>query len=52
MENLIEYIKNAKKKTFVKVYVKGESLPDSQDVGVFGNVLIGELNDVLKYLND
>lgn len=52
MENLIEYIKNAKKKTPVKVYVKGHDLPSCHKIKIFGNVLIGELDNVLNYLDD
>lgn len=53
-DEIIEYIKNAKKRTPVKVYVKGNDLPDSDDFLVFGvessRVLIGDYDKVSLYL--
>ena len=55
-QEIIDYIANAKKKTPVKVYVKGHDLPDTDTVHCFGDeksrVLIGELEDVKAYLEE
>lgn len=55
-EEIIQYIKNAKKQTPVKVYVNGVDLPECQDIKVFGTstsrVLIGDLELVQKYLEE
>lgn len=57
-EQIIEYIKNAKKKTPVKVYLQGEvPLQNSEDIKVFGNggegsyIIFGELMEVKAYLD-
>lgn len=53
-EEIIQYIRDAKKQTPVKVYVKGNDLPDSDEFKVFGSttskVLIGDLEPIQKYL--
>ena len=53
-EEIIQYIRDAKKQTPVKVYVKGDDLPDSDEFKVFGSttskVLIGDLEPISKYL--
>ena len=53
-EEIIEYIRDAKKQTPVKVYVKGNDLPDSDEFKVFGSdkskVLIGDLKPIEQYL--
>lgn len=55
-EEIIQYIRDAKKQTPVKVYVKGDDLPDSDEFKVFGSttskVLIGDLEPIQKYLED
>lgn len=55
-EEIIQYIKDAKKQTPVKVYVKGQDLPDSDAFHIFGSttskVLIGDLEPIQKYLED
>ena len=55
-EEIIQYIRDAKKQTPVKVYVKGDDLPDSDEFKVFGSttskVLIGNLEPISKYLED
>lgn len=55
-EEIIQYIRDAKKQTPVKVYVKGDDLPDSDEFKVFGSttskVLIGDLEPISKYLED
>lgn len=55
-QEIIEYIKNAKKKTPVKVYLKGKNLPDSDEFLVFGvetsRVLIGDYEHILKYMEE
>lgn len=55
-EEIIQYIKDAKKQTPVKVYVKGQNLPDSHEFHVFGSttskVLIGDLEVIQKYLEE
>ncbi|WP_044600230.1 2,3,4,5-tetrahydropyridine-2,6-dicarboxylate N-acetyltransferase [Candidatus Stoquefichus massiliensis] len=54
-EEIIEYIGNAKKQTPVKVYVKGNNLPEGDGFKSFGDkstrVLIGDLETVQEYLN-
>lgn len=53
-QEIIQYIKEAKKQTIVKVYVNGKDLPDDQELNVFGNpssrILIGDLEHIQKYL--
>lgn len=53
-EEIIDYIKNSKKQTPVKVYVNGHDLPQSEDFQIFGSsesrVLIGDLEPVKNYL--
>lgn len=55
-EEIIQYIRDAKKQTPVKVYVKGDDLPDSDEFKVFGSttskVLIGDLEPISKYLEE
>ncbi len=55
-EEIIAYIKNAKKQTPVKVYVNGNDLPTSEELRVFGTpesrVLIGDLEEVKTYLEN
>lgn len=55
-EEIIQYIRDAKKQTPVKVYVKGDHLPDSDEFKVFGSetskVLIGDLEPIQRYLED
>lgn len=55
-EEIIQYIKNAKKQTFLKVYVNGKDLPKSHDFLVFGNkksrILIGDYDNISKYLEE
>jgi len=55
-EDLIQYIKNAKKTTPIKVYLKGELLDtDNDNVRIFGTkgfyVIFGDLSDVQKILD-
>ncbi len=54
-KEIIEYIKNSKKTTTVKVYVNGHDLPSSDTIKVFGTpdsrVLIGEHDLVCEYLD-
>lgn len=53
-KEIIEYIKNAKKKTLVEVYINGKDLPKSNLCKTFGTtesrILIGEKEDVDQYL--
>lgn len=55
-QEIIQYIRDAKKQTPVKVYVNGHDLPKGENMRVFGTpesrVLIGDLADVQKYLED
>ena len=55
-EEIIEYIRDAKKQTPVKVYVKGNDLPDSDEFSVFGvetsRILIGDYDKVSQYLQE
>lgn len=55
-EEIIQYIRDAKKQTPVKVYVNGVDLPRDDSLKVFGTkksrVLIGDLEAVRKYLED
>lgn len=55
-EEIIAYIRDAKKKTPIKVYVKGNDLPDSDAFHVFGSntskVLIGDLEPIQNYLEE
>lgn len=55
-EDIIQYIKEAKKQTLVKVYAKGKNLPDSDKFKMFGDtnnkVLIGDYVEIQKYLKD
>ena len=45
-EEIIQYIRDAKKQTPIKVYINGFNLPDCQDFKVFGTdtsrILIGD----------
>lgn len=55
-EDLIQYIKNAKKTTPIKVYLKGELLDtDNDNVRIFGTkgfyVIFGDLSEVQKILD-
>lgn len=53
-EDIIQYIKESKKKTIVKVYVNGQNLPTRSDIEVFGSessrILIGDLDLIQAYL--
>lgn len=53
-EEIIQYIGNAKKHTPVKVYVKGENLPESDEFHIFGDgsslILIGDIEPIQIYL--
>ena len=53
-QEIIQYIRDAKKQTPVKVYVNGHDLPIDDSIKVFGTetsrVLIGDLDNVQKYL--
>lgn len=53
-EDIIQYIKESKKKTIVKVYVNGHDLPTDSHIEVFGTkssrILIGDLDLVQAYL--
>lgn len=53
-QEIIQYIRDAKKQTPVKVYVNGHDLPCDESIQVFGTetsrVLIGDLENVEKYL--
>ena len=53
-QEIIQYIRDAKKQTPVKVYVNGHDLPCDEFIQVFGTetsrVLIGDLENVEKYL--
>lgn len=53
-EEIIQYIKEAKKQTPVKVYVNGRDLPQSDAFQVFGTMesrlLIGNLEEIEAYL--
>lgn len=53
-EQIIQYIKEAKKKTPIKVYLNGTSLPKDPHLKMFGNeescLLIGDQEDVSAYL--
>ena len=55
-EEIILYIRDAKKQTPVKVYVKGNDLPDSNQISVFGvetsRILIGDHEKVSQYLRE
>ncbi len=55
-EEIIKYIRDAKKQTPVKVYVNGHDLPDSKEISVFGvetsRVLIGDYEKVSQYLDE
>jgi len=54
-EEIIQYIRDAKKQTPVKVYVKGHDLPESDEFHTFGDennrILIGDLELVQKYID-
>ena len=49
-QEIIQYIRDAKKQTPVKVYVNGHDLPIDDSIKVFGTetsrVLIGDLDNV------
>ena len=51
-QEIIQYIRDAKKQTPVKVYVNGHDLPCDESIQVFGTetsrVLIGDLENVEK----
>ena len=53
-EEIIQYIRDAKKQTPIKVYINGFDLPDCQDFKVFGTdtsrILIGDQELVRKYI--
>lgn len=53
-EQIIQYIKEAKKKTPLKVYVNGTHLPKDSHLKIFGSeescLLIGEQDDICAYL--
>lgn len=55
-QEIIKYISETKKQTPVKVYIRGNDLPDSDKFHIFGDklnkVLIGEISEIQKYLND
>lgn len=55
-EEIIQYIGDAKKHTPVKVYVKGNNLPESDEFHIFGSdtslILIGDIEPIQKYLED
>lgn len=53
-EDIIQYIKDAKKKTPVKVYINGKNLPESESFQKFGTdtscICIGDLTDIKDYI--
>lgn len=53
-EEIIKYIGDAKKQTPVKVYLKGEDLPETDKFHLFGDnhfkIAIGDLDDVNTYI--
>ena len=55
-EEIIQYIRDAKKQTPIKVYINGFDLPDCQDFKVFGTdtsrILIGDQELVRKYIEE
>jgi 2,3,4,5-tetrahydropyridine-2,6-dicarboxylate N-acetyltransferase len=57
-EEIIRFIRDAKKKTPVKIYVNGIDLPTGKDgnLKVFGckesRILVGDMDEALKYLED
>ncbi|MCI9092901.1 MAG: 2,3,4,5-tetrahydropyridine-2,6-dicarboxylate N-acetyltransferase [Coprobacillus sp.] len=55
-EEIIQYIRDAKKQTPIKVYINGFNLPDCQDFKVFGTdtsrILIGDQELVRKYIEE
>lgn len=55
-QEIIKFIGEAKKKTPVKVYVKGKDLPEIEECKVFGSensrILIGDFSSIQKYLKD
>lgn len=55
-EEIIKYIGESKKQTPVKVYIKGENLPDTDQFHLFGDhhfkIAIGDWKDVEQYLKD
>lgn len=55
-EEIIQFIRDSKKTTPVKVYVNGTDLPKDENIQVFGSpesrILIGDKEDVCKYLEE
>ncbi|WP_296880521.1 2,3,4,5-tetrahydropyridine-2,6-dicarboxylate N-acetyltransferase [Thomasclavelia sp.] len=55
-EEIIKYIGDAKKQTPVKVYLKGNDLPETNEFKIFGTsesrVCIGDLDAIRKYMDD
>lgn len=55
-QEIIKYISEAKKQTPVKVYLKGENLPETDQFHLFGDshfkIAIGDYDDVNKYIED
>lgn len=53
---IIQYIKDSKKKTMVKVYINGYDLPMDEKIQVFGiessRILIGDLEPIQRYLQE
>jgi len=53
-EDIIQYIRDAKKKTPAKVYVNGKDLPECESFQRFGTgsscICIGDLDEIQKYL--
>lgn len=53
-EEIIQYIKEAKKQTPVKVYINGENLPECEHVRTFGTsdsrIIIGDIEIIKKYI--
>ena len=53
-EEIIKFIGDAKKQTPVKVYLKGENLPEATDFKMFGGgdsrVCIGDLDAIKAYM--
>lgn len=55
-EEIIKYIGDAKKQTPIKVYLKGENLPETDKFHLFGDshfkIAIGNLDEVNEYLEE